>query len=59
MTFKELPEYCALHMCKNFTQQQKETICHYGSLCSRFINKYGKTPVEVKKEGSIENIKNV
>lgn len=58
MNFRNLPAYCLAHMCKNFTQQPKNTVCHYGALCSRFVKKYGVTPVEILKRGGVDNVEN-
>lgn len=57
MTFKELPEYCAKHMCKSWVTDCKGIVCEHQGLCTRFYNKYGITPMEYfkrKKAGEQE-----
>lgn len=49
MTFKELPEYCAKHMCKSWVTDCKGIVCEHQGLCTRFYNKYGITPMEYFK----------
>ena len=58
MTFRELPEYCKNHMCKSFVMDCKERECKYQGLCTRFVHKYGITPIAYLKKERLAKVKN-
>ena len=51
MTYKELPEYCYTHMCKEFCDAEINNKCEYEALCTRFYRKYGCTPHDYLMSG--------